>query len=354
MRSSTWKAVLCLSTVLFFTACSRSSLPPAQPLLAPSQQTDAAATLASSSTIPMFTSSFTFDGTHRYTMVGTNPMTSPGSTSIRTVIIPLKLKFLSDGVVTNPAVAESKILASPIFHPASFPPLPGTTQYGDAVMRSEFWKFVSTNDVQTKNYHVLLASPTILAPITETIPIAKGAKHTSSDGVRTEAIDFLYFEENIEEPLLQLHSNPATLTIFIMGDTRVLEPLGHCCFNGYHDAIQVASSGPTFPALWGYVASSQPTQLSHVSHEVAEWLNDPLYLAGVNTVPRWVAPVSPFACGSTQLEVGDPIVNTRFTVSGFTLQDVMFFSWFARSTPSFGIRGRYDLLGRFPRPAATC
>lgn len=348
MRNATWTLVFFIFA-LIFAGCAHSSLPPAQPGAAVSGQSKSEATVAASSTLPTFRSSFVFDGTHSYTMVGTNPMTSPGSTTIRTVIIPLKLKFLSDGTVTNPAIAESKILASPIFHNALFPPLLQATQYGDAVMRSEFWNFI-----KSKTYHVMLASPILIPTVSLSVPSVDGGKHTSSDGVTTEAINFQYFEENIEEPLLQAHSNPATLAVFVMGDTRVLENTNppHCCFNGYHDAIQTLSGGPTFPALWGYVASNQPTQLSHVSHEVAEWLNDPLYLAGVNTVPRWVFPSG--GCGSTQLEVGDPIVLTRFNVSGFTLQDVMFLSWFARNKPSFGINGHYDLLGKFTSPAAVC
>ena len=346
MQKATRSLLYTLIVASLAAGCARTSLPSTEPAPGSYPQYSNLAIPATGTTLPVFTSSNTFGGSRfTYTMVGTNPVTNPGSTTIRTIIIPLRLTF-SDRTVTDPTIALRETVASPIFRTASI--LGMTTQYGDAVMRAEFWNFV-----KTKNYHVLLANPpAVLTPVPETIPAADGAKHTSSDGVTTEAINFAYFEENIEEPLLQKHSNPATLTIFVMGDTRVLEQNGHCCFNGYHDAIQVVSGGPSFPALWGYVASKAPTQLSHVSHEVAEWLNDPLYLAHANLVPRWVFPSG--GCGSTQLEVGDPLVLTRFTVNGFTLQDVSLFSWFARNSPSVGISGRYDLLGKVTKPAGFC
>ena len=86
-----------------------------------------------------------------------------------------------------------------------------------------------------------------------------------------------------------------------------------------------------------------------LSHEIAEWCNDPF---GSNVVPPWeVLPEYP--CNAL-LEVGDPVVGVAFSENGYHLQDEAFLSWFARQVPSVGMGGRYTYLGTFTAPPPIC
>jgi hypothetical protein len=91
-----------------------------------------------------------------------------------------------------------------------------------------------------------------------------------------------------------------------------------------------------------------------MSHEIGEWLDDPF---GNNIVPTWghVGQVS--GC-QTNLENGDPVTGTAFTATlgGFTYhpEDLVFFSWFARQTPSIAVNGWYTFLNTFPAQSAPC
>jgi len=58
------------------------------------------------------------------------------------------------------------------------------------------------------------------------------------------------------------------------------------------------------------------------------------------------------------LEVGDPLAGTNFTdtVGGFTYhpQELAFFSWFYRQSPSLGVHGWYSDQGTFRTPSTDC
>jgi uncharacterized protein (DUF2141 family) len=74
---------------------------------------------AGARTVPFFSDSFTFNGTaYPYTMVGTNPRASRVTTTVGTVIVPLRLVF-ADGQVAEPGSAVSSVVASPLFQPES-------------------------------------------------------------------------------------------------------------------------------------------------------------------------------------------------------------------------------------------
>lgn len=326
------------------TGCSGAPMPPS-PAAGPMRVIPAASL---PQTIPFFRSSFQFGGkTFPYAVVGSNPL-SPQSTTIGTQIIPLNLKFANGTILSGGAIA-SDIAASPVFRTGTY--AAGVTQYGDAVMRSEFWKFVAT-----KNYHVLLSAPVIERTASLSVPSTAGSTQKAANGSISGLLTYAYFIQTVQPALVKSYGiSPSTLTIFATKDIRVLEPSGHCCFNGYHSSFTVATSSGTgtFTTVWGLVPSATPTQMFHVSHEIAEWLNDPFYPSHPNVVPRWVHPLTG-TCDSDLLEVGDPLVTVNFTVNGDSVQDEAFFSWFSRTTPSTGIGGRYDFLGRLTKPAAVC
>ncbi len=98
---------------------------------------------------------------------------------------------------------------------------------------------------------------------------------------------------------------------------------------------------------WASVASGA---VETFSHEIGEWLDDPFY---TNDAPSWLNPMSK-ACNGSELEVGDPVTNYMFTANGWSLQDLVFYSWFTRDVPSIGINGHYDLMGEFSSPSMPC
>ncbi len=345
-----------------FGGCTRSSdtLSPPAPLALDAQSLTSQ-TLSVGRTVPFFQSSFVFQGTpYSYAMVGSNPFTAPSSVTIPTVIIPVELRFGTTATFA-PTIAVRQIQQSPIFQTESGYAA-GRLQYGDAMMRSEFWSFV-----HAKTYHVFLAPPVVEPTKILTITSSTQGFVGSTSGVRTAFLHSQYFLDpgGIEEQLLAAyHIAPGSLAIFAITDMRVLEENGNCCYNGYHSSFTVTTSAgtSTFTTVWGNVSASTPLDLSHVSHEIAEWLNDPFYSppkfqgtssAQFNRVPTWIHPVTN-TCLSNQLEVGDPLVRVHFPINGFTVQDEAFFSWFSRASSSIGIDGRYDLLGTLPAQPRVC
>jgi hypothetical protein len=94
------------------------------------------------------------------------------------------------------------------------------------------------------------------------------------------------------------------------------------------------------------------------SHEIAEFMNDPL---GSNGTPLW-GNVGQVPAGSCQgnLEVGDPLTGTFGTIAlnnyTYHLQEQAFFSWFfnSTSTPSLGAGGKFSSSGTFAGPSKIC
>ena len=83
-------------------------------------------------------------------------------------------------------------------------------------------------------------------------------------------------------------------------------------------------------------------------------MDDPF---GTNPTAPWghIGQVS--GC-QNNLEVGDPLSGTVFKVpfNGFNyhLQELAFFSWFFRQSPSIGINGWFSNGGTFTTPAKAC
>jgi hypothetical protein len=211
-------------------------------------------------------------------------------------------------------------------------------------MRGEFWKYVSSHP----GYNVLLSAAPIEPTVSLAVPSADGYTAAKSGG-QEGYVTYAWFVQTIEPQIIsQLGIPPSDFTIFVTQRTGVLEPNGnYCCYLGYHSVFRDSSLTHTWTTAW---ASVTPKSVEHLSHEVAEWLNDPFYN---NFVPGWRSPESSTACGNL-LEVGDPLTLYAFKKGGFVLQDVAFFSWFARQSSSMGFEGRYDLGGNLKSPAANC
>jgi hypothetical protein len=303
-----------------------------------------------------WSSSFTSGGTtYKFSMVGTNPKKGSATTSVPVTIVPLRLTF-SNGKAFDGTTKVPETTGSPIFQDAKF--ISGSTQYGDAIQRAEFWNSVSTT---SPNYHVLVGTPTIATAVSLVVPKADGATVTDpSSGKTIGIININWFDPQLQSLLISQGFTPNMLPIFLSDDVYLSQgspTLSNCCIGGYHNAVINNAGLQTYiftndadPGVQGGFAED----VSALSHELAEWLNDPF---GTNVVPNWISPIAPQYGCSNLLEVGDPLVGVVFTVSGFSgshLQDEAFFSWFARQTPSIAINGLYTYLGTFKALSQHC
>ena len=247
--------------------------------------------------------------TYNYNMVGQAPSTGK-STTVRTFIIPIALKFVSKGKTTifspetkqsNGATAVQNTTNSPIFQNMDWVTPEGTdlgtTQYEDAFQRGNFWQTVAGT-----NYHVLLGTPKVLPLQTLTVPAADGSIQTEF-GISVGTADINWFDGQLQTLLAKFASQitPTTFPIFITYNSYLTE--GGCCIGGYHSS-EGSSSAPQAYAHFTYIGTSGvfSQDVSALSHEAGEWLDDPLVVNSGN----------PVSCGI--LEVGDP--EEGFTEDG--------------------------------------
>jgi hypothetical protein len=147
------------------------------------------------------------------------------------------------------------------------------------------------------------------------------------------------------------------LIIFIT-DNVILSPTGSPSDPSFFFGFHGSQGGPIATAkTYIYAAYIEPGTTDTVfdvhplSHEVAEWLNDPFVgsSAGINYIPPAVLGDSCIV----NFETGDPLGATfTKTTNGTTyhLQDEVFLPWYLHSTPSFSVNGWYTFLNT-PIPA---
>lgn len=294
--------------------------------------------------LPTWAGSFTDGGsTYPFKMVGTPP-TKAGSTTVATSITPIKF-VLANGAYAYPGSAVTEMKQSALFVNAKL--RTATTQYGDDVQRAEFYSSLNPN------YHVKLASPSIKPMVTIDVPAADGSVIHASDGVGYLAISDSWFTAKVNSLAAKAPAN--TLPMFLAYETYLYtQSPSSAGIGGFHSAV-ITSTGQHTYAYASWVTSDMfgaaSANLAAMSHEVAEWLNDPFVN---NKVPAWSVPSEPQYGCSSYLEVGDPLVGHVTTIGGLNFQDVAGFSWFARLTPSIGFDGEYSWLGTFTSPATGC
>jgi hypothetical protein len=365
----------------------------------------------SSRTVPFWSSSFTDPTnavTYPFTMVGSDPRLG-GSTTVSTVIIPLKFNFIAGSqdvsalnvparnYVATPVAASmdgadsvAATIASPIFSPTTFA-ISGDTgvQYGDAVMRAQFGK-VGTG------YHVQLAQPSIDDGVTLNVPEDIGAAVTNPIGVLVGLVDADWFKSRLRHIINTMHLPASTLPIFLANNVFLYSDgnLMHCCILGGHGAGSptgvgggslngkdakawrtfVFSAYITPGSFPGFPAPNRGLSDIHaLSHEVAEWMNDPF---GVNKVQPYQLPVAPPGTCLAEIEGGDPVVGVWFPLPGnpnpasgglWHPSDEVFLNWFARNGEDPALApadGRYTFspmtshfpgpYGAFGHPATAC
>jgi hypothetical protein len=313
-------------------------------------------------TVPMgpYTVVSSRDGsTYTGVLVGRSPFFHGArTTNVPAFIVPVKVE-MSDKHAFDPSVADSACLSSkvpltvfqnsPLFQSAAFTMNGvgvGTTQYSDAFERAEFWRNVS---VTGNRFHTMLSPITTLAEQTLTLSSSQGGDFAAGCGDHLGIMDLSTFDSFVQGtivPFVSSHGGgPTSFPIIllynvVMADPYIVETSDNCCYLGYHNVfsnpaqtygvMEFDSSG----AFDG--PGSTTADISVSSHEIDEWLNDPL---GNNPTPIWEGgQVS--SCGQTNFEVGDPLSGTLFpavTLNSFTYhaQELAFFSWFY-GAPSIG------------------
>ena len=333
--------------------------------------------LANARTIPHWTFQYTdpTNGvTYPITMVGSDPRAG-GSTTVHTVIVPLKLNFVAGNQDTSSlddlgyagfratplnhtfdgSTRVADVLASPIFGSNyTTPAVMGgdTGQVGDAFVRAQ-WNKIGTG------YHVRLANDSVLPTQTIDVPANQGLAYQRPVGAwrtanglgATDTItgvaSYSWFSAQLQNLINSLHMDPTTVPIFLTDNVLLYEGAKNytnCCVLGYHGAgiVTGLSNGSahgngnqpvqTFMyAAWttpgtysgfltdytGTRSAPSPTRgladIHALSHEVSEWLDDP-YVN--NIVQPWLTPTAPQYGCSAYLETGDPIVGVWFPYPG--------------------------------------
>jgi hypothetical protein len=311
-----------------------------------------------SMSFPHFSSSFSYKGTtYPYTMVG-YPPSSGMTSSIRPVIIPLRMNFLYFDVEKSfdPAVAVDNILKSPLFNAAPFPN--GVGQFGDMLQRATFWNKMDKGH----GWHVLLSTPRVLPTINVLVEPDIGDLYQLGPGPDDFLgnIRFGAMDSTIHTLMQFIGVAPDELPIFVTGNV-------YADALGYHDAYVVGQGqGNAWGSLGGGPAILQTliysswldinlvgpllADVSTLNHEIGEWLNDP-YVN--NIVPLWNFPNIALCGDNPYLEVGDPQGNgpnvasfptVPIQLNGYTyhLQDLVMLPWFAGEAPSTAQNGWYD------------
>ncbi len=301
---------------------------------------------------------------YNYRMVGTSPFaTTKSSTTVGYVLVELRFHF-SNGVVLDPTLAScgdsksvaTRVLNSPIIAKNvtwnSNGQNVGTTQFEDAFQRANFWK-----DTKGTGYHVLVnKTSSILFDIT--VPASEGFTEDPGTGCPPLGkVNFTWFDNGYKQALKQFVNKPNQLALGLNYNTVLYNGNPNsCCTLGYHSALGISSGTQTYSES-AYVDPGlfSGSNTATLSHELGEWMDDPFVN---NATPAWGHTGQVSGC-QANLEVGDPLSGTLFNVSdnGFTyqVQDLAYFSWFYRQSPSLGTGGYYSLGGTFTHGAgAVC
>ena len=299
-------------------------------------------------------------------MVGRSPFYHGyRATVIQSYLIPVKFTF-SDGTVLDPTVSNtclgattlSVVQNSPVFKTTDWIMNGvdvGTAQYIDGFQRANFWSNVS---VAGNSYHTSLALTT-LAKISVTVPAADGGAFAfpCNEG----RIDINWWDALVENTILPSLASkgvgPTNLPIFLFDSVEMCDPfsISNCGILGYHNAFTPGGVLQTYSVSDFDNSGLYRGDISVLTHEVGEWMDDPVT---TNPTPAWgnIGQVS--GC-QNNLEVGDPLTGTFFpsvTLGNFTYdpQELVFFSWFFRQSPSIGAGGAFSNNGTFNTSPPSC
>jgi hypothetical protein len=298
------------------------------------------------------------------------------TTNVQTFIVPVKVNMPDSGVF-DPGAADATCLSSkvpttvtqnsPIFQNSAYTMdgvSVGTTQYLDAFERAEFWQNLSAT---ANRYHVMLSPVTTTAEQTFNVPTNKGGTFSAGHCGNLGIMDLATWDSFVQSTLIpfvatQTGGGTTAFPLFLLYNVVIANPFVpgtsmHCCILGYHNSFLVTGNVQTYGV--GDFDSQNGTfggtsDISALSHEVGEWMNDPL---GNNATPAWGG-IGQVAGCQGNFEVGDPLSGTLFpsvTLSSFTyhMQELAFFSWFY-GTPSTAADFDFSNNETFEGDAKVC
>jgi len=324
-------------------------------------------------------------------ILGANPTTRPAHpVVIPEVIIPVRLVFQYSSTVSyifDPTAADPGCIGvghtalglteqSPLFNDVAYKlgaTTVGNTQYIDAFMRGNFWGDVSATGA---TYHTLLG----ITPMPlQTVTIASANTGTTNGSVlgfsglcgtntgnvnppnALGVVNINDWDPIARKIITNLGITPNTFVFFLFYNAVLSDGssdvTGNCCILGYHDINGTQTYGTGEFEGRNQTLFTGVADTSVLAHEHGEWINDP---TGGNLTPAWGNIGQVVGC-QNNYEVGDPLSGTLMPAvkmpNGFTyhLQELAFFDWFYRVTPSIGVNGHDSLNGTFIADAgAVC
>jgi hypothetical protein len=367
--------------------------------------------------------------TYGYNMVGANPYACSGagcSVTVQADITPIVVHVA--GLTFSGADVVAATLASPQFtlndygstpfatgtgNPSGTPPTALTRSAGgalsqndagnslqlqDATMRAQF------NKTGSSNYHLYL-HPNVLPTVTIDVPSNQGTLLRSGRGVIFADINISWWAAKIKN--LESSADPTHLPIYLTDSVllHIGQDIFNCCVIGFHGTRATGlgvgsanSNGNAKVQTFAWASWVRPgiyarpnggtdwalQDIHALSHEIAEWADDPFVN---NTVEPWLTPTAPqYGCTSV-LETGDPVVAIGFAMgtNGYDQgpnpngsqsadgyyhpEDEALLPWFMRTAPNTVSEptqaastniGRYTLMGDlnpfsgFRQPATGC
>ena len=358
--------------------------------------------------------------TYGYNMVGADPNNCSGSACSVTVEADITPIIVNVGGLTFSGTdVVPATLASPQFATNDYGSTSAATDAGfargaggplsqgdagnqlqlqDATMRAQF------NQTGNSNYHLVL-HPNVLPAVTINVPSNQGTLLQSGRGVVFGDVDITWWAAQIQN--LETKADPTHLPIYLTNSVLLYtgNNVLNCCVLGFHGARAAGGGGgsansqgnakvQTF-AWASYIAPgtyARPNgganwalqDIHGLSHEIAEWADDPFVN---NTVEPWLTPTAPQYGCTNLLETGDPVVDIGFAMGtnnyaqgpnpngtqsadGFYHpEDEALLPWFMRTAPNNVSEptqtaspniGRYTLMGDlnpfpgFRQPATGC
>lgn len=358
--------------------------------------------------------------TYGYNMAGADPYACSGSDCSVTIEVDITPIVVNVGGLTfdgNSVLGAT--LASPQFAPTDFGSTTGATNTGfargaggvlsqgdaglplqlqDATMRAQF------NRTGGSNYHLIL-HPNVKPAVTIDVPSNQGTLLQSSRGAIFADINISWWSSKIKN--LETTADPTHLPLYLTDDVllHIGPDIFNCCVIGYHGtkATGVGNGGangngnqPVQTFAWASYISpgiyARPNggvywalqDIHAISHEIAEWADDPFVN---NWVEPWLTPTAPQYGCTNILETGDPVVAIGFASGANTFrqganpngtqsadgyyhpEDEALLPWFMRTAPNTVSEptqapspniGRYTFMGDlnpfpgFRQPATGC
>jgi hypothetical protein len=358
--------------------------------------------------------------TYGYNMVGADPYNCSGSACDVTIDVDITpivvnvagLTFDGNNVLQatldSPQFATNDYGSTTAATNTSFAEGPGgalsqddasnSLQLQDATMRAQF------NLTGNSSYHLRL-NPHVLPTVTIDVPSNQGTLLQSGRGVIFADINISWWAAQIQN--LETKADPTHLPLYLTDDVllHIGKNIFNCCVIGFHGTRAAGagsgsnnSKGNAVVQTFAWASYVSPgiyarpnggtywalQDIHAVSHEIAEWADDPFVN---NTVEPWLTPTAPqYGCTGI-LETGDPVVAIGFAMGSNTFrqgpnpngsqsadgyyhpEDEVFLPWFMRTAPnnvseptqsaSTNI-GRYSLMGDlnpfpgFRQPATGC